>query len=75
VLEADRAGRTSPFWFGERIGHADIVVACALRFTREAHPALFGEGRWPALAAHADHCEALPVFCEIVQPFSPPGDY
>ena len=24
-----------------RIGHADIMVACALRFTGEAHPALF----------------------------------
>ena len=75
ALEADRAGLGSAFWFGERIGHADIVAACAIRFTREAHPALFGEGHWPALAAHADRCEALPVFCEIAQPFSPPGDY
>ena len=55
--------------------HADIAVACAIRFTREAHPALFGAGRWPALTAHAERCEALPVFCRIVQPFSPPGDY
>lgn len=75
VLEADRAGRASAFWFGDSIGHADITAACAIRFTREAHPALFGEGRWPALAAHAERCEALPVFREIVQPFSPPGDY
>ena len=74
-LEADRAGRASAFWFGADIGHADIAVACAIRFTREAHPALLGERRWPALAAHAERCEALSVFCEIVQPFSPPGDY
>ena len=28
----------TPYWFGERIGHADIAVACVLRFTAEAHP-------------------------------------
>jgi glutathione S-transferase len=74
-LEADRSGRTSAFWFGEDIGHADIAMACAIRFTREAHPALFGEARWPALLAQAERCEALAVFGEIVQPFCPPGDY
>ena len=41
VLEQERAAVATPFWFGERIGHADIMVACALRFTGEAHPALF----------------------------------
>jgi glutathione S-transferase len=74
-LEADRAGCPSAFWFGDTIGHANIAAACAIRFTRDAHPALFGERRWPALIAHAERCEALPVFCRIVQPFSPPGDY
>jgi glutathione S-transferase len=74
-LEANRAGRMSAFWFGDNIGHADIAATCAIRFTREAHPALFGEPRWPALMAHAERCEALPVFCQIVQPFCPPGDY
>ena len=62
-----------PFWFGERIGHADIAVACALRFTTEAHPQLFDAARHPALAAHAARCEALPPFREIVQPLSPPS--
>jgi glutathione S-transferase len=74
ALEADRAGRTAAFWFGENIGHADIAAACAIRFTREAHPAVFDEARWPALAAHAERCEALPPFREIAQPFLPPGD-
>jgi hypothetical protein len=27
---------------------------------------------WPALAAHAATCEALPVFQEIAQVFVPP---
>jgi glutathione S-transferase len=73
VLEKERAGVTSPYWFGERIGHADIAVTCVLRFTGEAHPQLFNAARHPALAAHAARCEALPPFQEIVQPLSPPS--
>ena len=72
VLEKERAAVTTPYWFGARIGHADVAVACALRFTTEAHPHLFDAARYPALAAHAAHCEALPPFREIVQPLSPP---
>ena len=73
ALDADRAGKAERFWFGDAIGHADVAVACALRFTREAHPGLFDEQRWPALAAHAATCEALPPFRDIVQPFLPPA--
>jgi len=73
VLEQERAGVTTPYWFGDTIGHADIMVACALRFTGEAHPHLFDAARYPALAAHAARCEALPVFQEIVQPLAPPS--
>src|SRR5205807_9708000 len=40
VLEKERAAIASPFWFGAAIGHADIAVACALRFTGEAHSGL-----------------------------------
>jgi glutathione S-transferase len=64
---------TSPWWFGEKIGHADIAVACVLRFTSEAHPQLFDDVRYPALAAHAARCEAMPVFAEITQPLIPPS--
>ena len=71
VLEKERAAVKTPYWFGERIGHADIAVACVLRFTGEAHPALF-DARYPALKAHAARCEALPPFQEIVQPLAPP---
>jgi glutathione S-transferase len=72
VLEKARAAVATPFWYGDRIGHADIMVACALRFTGEGHPQLFGD-RYPALKAHAAHCEALPPFREIVQPLAPPS--
>ncbi len=75
VLERERDEVETAYWFGERIGHADIAVACVLRFAREAHPALFPVARFPALSAHAATCEALPVFREIVQPLAPPqGD-
>ena len=72
VLENARAKIASPFWFGVRIGHADIAVACALRFTSEAHPQLFDPARYPSLADHAARCEALQVFKEIAQPLIPP---
>jgi glutathione S-transferase len=72
ALEVDRP-RSDRFWFGDAIGHADVAVACALRFTREAHPGLFDAQRWPTLAVHAATCEALKPFQEIVQPFLPPA--
>ncbi|WP_029581626.1 glutathione S-transferase family protein [Bradyrhizobium sp. URHD0069] len=73
VLEKQRAAITSPYWFGDRIGHADIAVACVLRFTGEAHPQLFNAARYPALKTHAARCDALPPFQEIVQPLRPPS--
>jgi glutathione S-transferase len=73
VLEKQRAAIATPYWFGTRIGHADIAVACVLRFTAEAHSQLFNAPRHPALAAHAARCEALPPFQEIVQPLAPPS--
>jgi glutathione S-transferase len=73
VMEAERAAIVTPYWFGERIGHADIATACVLRFTHEAHPQLFDSARYPTLAAHAARCEALPAFREIVQPLIPPS--
>src|SRR3982075_640173 len=72
VLEKERGSVATPYWFGEGIGHADIAVACVLRLSREAHPTLFDAARYPALAAHAARCEALPPFLEIVQPLAPP---
>ncbi len=73
TLEADRAGRAGSYWFGERIGHADIAVATALRFLAEAHPGLVDMAAYPALAAHAARLEALPAFQQIRQPFIAPG--
>ena len=73
VLEDDRAGRISQYWFGQEISHADIAVACTMRFLREAHSDAFDETRYPTLIAHANTCEALPAFRAIVQPLIPPS--
>jgi glutathione S-transferase len=70
ALEAERAAAGADWWLGEAIGHADIAVACALGFLREAHPRLFDAARWPALAAHAARCEALAAFQAIRQPIT-----
>lgn len=73
ALEADRAGRAGPYWFGARIGHADIAVAASLRHMRDSHADLADLAAWPALAAHSERLEAMPVFREISQPFVPPA--
>ena len=71
-LEADRAGRNSPWWFGAQMTHADIAVACALRFVVQAHPAI-DLSACPALKAHSGACEGLAVFRQIDQPFNGPA--
>ncbi len=73
ALEADRARRASAFWFGEALGHADIAVACALRFLGEAHPKLLRREACPRLGAHAEQCEAMDVFRTVAQPFAAPA--
>jgi glutathione S-transferase len=66
-LEAERAARSGEWWL-DRFSHADIAVACALRLLSEAHPTIVHDVTRPALAAHAERCEALPLFQAVVQP-------
>lgn len=72
VLEKDRASQGTPYWFGDKIGHADIAVAAVLRSLVEAHPDLVTLADYPALAIHSAKLEAMPVFQTIMQPFVPP---
>lgn len=72
ALEADRATRPTEYWFGSEIGHADIAVACALRFVADVHAGHVSLADYPALAVHAERCERLPVFRVVSQPFIPP---
>jgi glutathione S-transferase len=73
ALERERAERSSDWWSGDRMGHADIALACALRFAGDAHPDLVVFDDHPALAAHSARCEELDVFRAISQPFIPPA--
>ncbi|MGH6923702.1 MAG: glutathione S-transferase family protein [Propylenella sp.] len=73
ALEADRASRRTDYWFGGRMGHADIVVATVSRFIAEAHPGMVAITGFPALAAHTAQLEALPAFQEVSQPLIPPS--
>src|SRR5262249_36232822 len=73
ALEADRVARVGAYWFGDRIGHADIAVAAAVRFVTDAHPKLISMADFPALKAAVARLEALPVFQAISQPFIPPS--
>lgn len=73
VLEAERGRVTGPYWFGDRISHADIALTCALRHASEAMPQIVNLTSYPALAAHLAHFEALPVFQKIQQAFIPPS--
>ena len=68
-LAAARAAASSPFWSGDRPGHADIAVACMWRFIAEAHAGAFDFARWPALRRHSDTCETLPAFQHAYLPF------
>ncbi|QND62682.1 hypothetical protein HB777_01325 [Mesorhizobium loti] len=49
VLETERAARPGAYWFGGRIGHADVAVAVMLRFLDEVHPGLASLTDLPAL--------------------------
>jgi glutathione S-transferase len=72
VLEDECATVTSAWWFGDRIGHADIAAACVLRFLSEVHPDSYATARYPALTGLCAQAELLDVFRVISQPFSPP---
>lgn len=73
MLEVERAAQPGPWWHGFSPGHADIAVACVLRHLRESLPDTFDAAALPALAAHCDRAEALPVFVSVSQPFVAPA--
>lgn len=63
----------TPFWFGNRPGHADVAVAVAVRFATDVLPGLLNAEDHPSLLGFAARMEALPVMQEISQPFAPPA--
>lgn len=73
ALEAEAAGRSGPFWFGEALGHADIALGCAWRYVRDAHPGVLAEQRLLSLVAQCAALERLPAFRAVSQPYTPPA--
>jgi glutathione S-transferase len=70
MLEAERATRSTPYWLGDSLSHADVALACGYRFTREALPDLFQPSQFPALSAQASRCEALAAFQLVYLPLT-----
>jgi glutathione S-transferase len=62
--------RAGPYWGGAAVGHADIAVACAVRFLREAHPDLTATlaAPTPLIDRLCAACEALPALQAVQQP-------
>ncbi len=69
-LETERAARSTPYWLGDSLSHADIAFACSYRFTSEAHPDLIAPGQFLSLAAQAARCEAQPEFQRVYLPIT-----
>jgi len=70
-LDKACAARAGHDWLvGDAMSHADIAVACFTTHLREALP--LDLAPWPALRAHVDRCEALPVFRQHYIPFDAP---
>jgi len=70
VLESERAARSTPYWLGQSLSHADIAFACGYRFTREAHPGLIEPNRFPNLTAQAARCESFVEFQRVYLPIT-----
>ena len=61
--EGGLAGLARLSWpVGERLDQAWITTACMMRYVRLAYGDLLPPGRYPALDAVSDRCEALPAF-------------
>jgi glutathione S-transferase len=70
-LEKACVARAGQDWLvGDAMSHADIAVACFTTHLCEALP--LDLAPWPALRAHVDRCEALPVFRQHYIPFDAP---
>ena len=73
ALEQRLGGRTSRFWFGDRLFHADVAVAAAFRFVNEAHPGIVAPSTVPHVTAFCRELEDMALFKTISQAFIPPA--
>lgn len=71
LIESERGA--SPFWFGDRLGQADITLACVWRFLTEAHPGLAPAASVPRIAGTCAALESTAPFRRLSRPFTPPS--
>jgi glutathione S-transferase len=69
TLDRERAQRKTPWLFGERLSHADIMIGTMFCFLREAHSRQFDLDGYNALKGHSKACDALPEFRNAYQAF------
>ena len=72
-LERVSQARGGEWLVGDHLTQADITAACVYTFLTEALAINRGSIAYPALAAIAGRCEALPEFRSSKAEFSPPG--
>jgi glutathione S-transferase len=63
-LEKSCKSRDGRWLVGDRLGQADITVACICTFLADSMIAV-DLGAYPAIGAHVERCEALPEFRAI----------
>jgi glutathione S-transferase len=69
MLDRERAASKTPWLFGERLSHADIMIGTTLCFLREALADQIDLEGYKALKKHSKACDALPEFKKAYQPF------
>jgi glutathione S-transferase len=70
MLDRERAMIKTPWLFGERLSHADIMIGTTFCYLREALAGQVSLDAYKALRKHSKACDALPEFKAAYQPFS-----
>ena len=73
MLDRERAASKTPWLFGERLSHADIMIGTTFCFLREALAGQVSLDSYKALRKHSRACDALPEFKKAYQPFALAG--
>jgi glutathione S-transferase len=69
MLDRERAESKTPWLFGERLSHADVMIGTTFCFLREALADQMDLDGYKALKKHSKACDALPEFKKAYQPF------
>jgi glutathione S-transferase len=73
MLDRERAASKTPWLFGERLSHADVMIGTMFCFLREALAGEIDLEPYKALKKHSKACDALPEFKKAYQPFKLAG--